>query len=490
MMPEKRHFIANMWKQGTGEEFASIDPASDEVIWRGASAGPDEVEEAVRAAKEAWEAWADKDAADRVHYLEAFAERLQTEKVELADIISRETGKPRWESLTEVAAMVSKVELSVRAYVDRCGTVVGQVGETRAITRFRPHGVIGVFGPFNLPGHLPNAHIVPALLAGNTVVFKPSEQAPLVAEKLLELWHSAGLSPGVLNMVQGGRDTGMALAGNPGLDGLFFTGSAQTGKALHRAFGGHPEKILALEMGGNNPLIVYEVSDVDAAAYVTLESAYITAGQRCTCARRLIVPLGTEGDRFLARLRTMAGEIRVGAYTEQPEPFMGPVISHDAAAGLLKAQEALEKAGGAVLVPMESMPRKGSFLCPGLMDVTEVRNLPDVELFGPFLQVLRVRDVDEALREANRTAYGLAAGLLSDDKKLYERFVRSVHAGIINWNRQTTGASGALPFGGVGQSGNHRPSGYFAADYCSYPIASLEMDQLKLPQSLPTGMKP
>lgn len=487
-MSEKPHFIADMWKQGSGEEFASFDPAFDEAIWHGTAAGREEVDQAIQAAKGAWEGWADKDPKERVACMEAFAERLRSEKAALAETISRDTGKPRWESLTEVAAMIGKVELSVRAYFDRCGTVTGQVGASRAVTRFRPHGVIAVFGPFNLPGHLPNAHIVPALLAGNTAVFKPSEQAPLVAEKLMELWQGAGLPPGVLNMVQGGKETGMTLAGHPGLDGLFFTGSAQTGKALHRAFGGQPEKILALEMGGNNPLIVHEISDIDAAAYVTLESAYITAGQRCTCARRLIVPHGAEGDRFLQRLGTLAVTIRVGAYTEQPEPFMGPVISHAAAQGLLEAQEALEKEGGEILIPLESIRSKGSFVSLGLMDVTGIENRPDEELFGPFLQVIRVRDFDQAIREANSTRYGLAAGLLSDDKDLYDRFVRRVRAGIINWNRQTTGASGALPFGGVGQSGNHRPSGYFAADDCSYPTASMEMDHPAPSQALPPGM--
>jgi succinylglutamic semialdehyde dehydrogenase len=487
-MSEKSHFIANDWKRGTGADFASIDPATDKAVWYGAEAVTAEVDEAVEAARAAFEAWANKDPADRANYLKAFAESLKAEKPGFAEAISRDTGKPLWESLTEVSAMIGKIELSLRAYSERCGTVVDQAGEAQAATRFRPHGVIAVFGPFNLPGHLPNAHIVPALQAGNTVVFKPSEQAALVGEKLVELWESADLPPGVLNMVQGGRSTGTALAGHQGLNGLFFTGSAQTGKALHRAFGGHPERILALEMGGNNPLVVFEVSDIDSAAYVTLESAYITAGQRCTCARRLIVPRGAEGDRFVARIQALIGAIRVGACTERPEPFMGPVISHQAADALLKAQEALAEAGGSILVPMASRPGKGSFLSPGLMDVTEVGQRPDEELFGPFLQVIRVSDFDEAVREANRTAYGLAAGLLSDDKGLYERFLRRVRAGIINWNRQTTGASGTMPFGGVGQSGNHRPSGYFAADYCSYPTASLEIDRLKRPSTLLPGM--
>jgi len=487
-MTEKKHYIADTWMPGTGEEFSSINPALDEVIWSGAGAGPDEVDHAVKTAQGAFGPWADRRPSERINYVRAFAERLKEQERKLAETISVETGKPRWEALGEVAAMAGKMELSIKAYYERCGTVRGQVGHMRSATRFKPHGVVAVFGPFNLPGHLPNAHIVPALIAGNTVVFKPSEQAPLVAERTCELWQATGLPPGVLNMVQGGRDTGMTLAGHPGIDGILFTGSAQTGRAIHKGFGGRPEKILALEMGGNNPLIVYEVSDLDAAAYFTAESAFITAGQRCTCARRLIVPSGIEGDRFLARLVSVMGNIRVGAFTEEPEPFMGPVISHEIADGLMEAWERLQEAGGSALFRLASLPRKGSFLSPGLMDVTRVRKRPDEELFGPFLQVIRVRDFDAAVDEANRTVYGLAAGLLSDSKALYDRFFRRIRAGVVNWNRQTTGASGSLPFGGVGQSGNHRPSGYFAADYCSYPVASLERDRLELPPSLPPGL--
>ncbi len=355
-----------------------------------------------------------------------------------------------------------------------------------AATRFKPQGVVAVFGPFNLPGHLPNGHIVPALLAGNTVVFKPSEQAPLVGQIMQEIWEAAGLPKGVLNMVQGGRKTGMSLAANSKLNGLFFTGSAEAGKALHSLCGGRPEKILALEMGGNNPLVVYGAADHNASAYLTIQSAFITAGQRCSCACRLIVEDGTRGRRFVDTLIAMMGSIRIGPYTDRPEPFMGPVISGRAAESLLAAQASLGKNGGEPLVEMKRLGSGGNFLSPGLMDVTNVSNRPDVELFGPFLQLIRVSDFDAAVREAGNTSYGLVAGLLSDDRDLYDRFYRKIRAGVVNWNRQTTGASSRMPFGGVGASGNHRPSGYYASDYCSYPVATIESERLELPsQPLP-----
>jgi succinylglutamic semialdehyde dehydrogenase len=482
------HYIGNRWIAGTGPSFASEDPATDETTWEGRAATAAEVDRAVVAARDAFEEWAGTPLSGRIRLLEAFRDRIAARRSGLAEAISRETGKPLWESHAEVDGMAVKVSVSIDAYHDRCRVVrVVRAGAANA-TRHKPHGVTAVFGPFNMPGHLPNGHIVPALLAGNTVVFKPSESAPLVGRMAMEAWENAGVPPGVLNMIQGGPETGAALAAHPGLDGLFFTGSAETGRAIHRAYGGRPETILALEMGGNNPLVVHEVSDLDAAAYLTVQSAFLTAGQRCSCARRLIVPRGGEGDRFVERLLALTGRIRVGRYTDVPEPFMGPVISRQAAEGLLRAREALEARGGVGLAAMEPVGGRTAMLSPGLMDVTAVADRPDVELFGPFLQIIRVPGFEAALREANNTAYGLAAGLLSDSRELYERFYRRIRAGVVNWNRQLTGASGYLPFGGIGISGNHRPGAYFAVDYCSYPVASIELSEIRMPERFLPGI--
>ena len=372
--------------------------------------------------------------------------------------------------------MIGKVPVSIQAYHERRKETASESGGVTSAVRFKPHGVLAVLGPFNFPGHLPNGHIVPALLAGNTIVFKPSEMTPLVAQKTVEAWEVAGLPRGALNLEQGGRATGEAIARHDGIDGVLFTGSVTVGLALHRAFAGKPHKMLALEMGGNNPLVIGEISNVDVAVETTMRSAFLTAGQRCTCARRLIVPVGTAGDRFVERLAKKMTEIRVGRFDEQPPPFMGPVISDLAAARLLEAQEDLRQRGGQVIVPMTSLGPRLAMLSPGLMDVTNVAGVEDVEHFGPFLQLIRVEDFNAAIREANRTAFGLAAGLLSDRRDQYEQFLREIRAGVVNWNRPTTGASGRLPFGGVGLSGNHRPSGYYAADYCSYPVASMESE--------------
>jgi succinylglutamic semialdehyde dehydrogenase len=483
------HFIANRWTYGEGEVFSSVDPATGEALWAGRAAGEREVREAVAAARAAFSGWAEAPLAERIRYLEAFGGQIGRHRSELAEAICRDTGKPLWEALSEVASMVGKISVSIEAHNDRCRAALAEVPGGISAMRFKPHGVIAVFSPFNLPGHLANSHVVPALLAGNTVVWKPSELAPLVAERVAELWEAAGLPAGVINMVQGGREAGRVLTAHEDLDGLFFTGSYETGRAIHAAFAGRPEAILVLELGGNNPLVVWEVADLAAAAHLTIQSAFITAGQRCTCARRLIVPEGAEGTAFLDRLLAMTARIRVGRYTDRPEPYMGPVISVQAAERLLAAQAGLARAGGESLRPLEVLEPGSGLLSPGLMDVTAVAERPDVELFGPFLQVIRVKDFASAVAEANRSAYGLSAGLLSDSRSLYEAFSHRIRAGVVNWNRQITGASGYLPFGGVGRSGNHRPSGYYAASYCAYPVASLEINELKMPAQPTPGLE-
>lgn len=476
--------IGGEWVEGRGEPFVSVDPCTGEAVWSGRAASRDDVDGAVRAARAAFPEWARRPREQRIAVLRAFAEHISRAGDEVAAAISREVGKPRWEAAAEIRLMAAKVEISIEAAEQRTSAH----GSGPAVTRFRPHGTVAVFGPFNYPGHLPNGHIVPALLAGNTVVFKPSELAPSVAEATARVWEAAGLPAGVLNVVQGGRTTGETLADNPGLDGLFFTGSVATGRALHRRLAGRPEVILALEMGGNNPLVVHGVSDPPAAAYTTVQSAYLTAGQRCSCARRLIVPRGAGGDSFLDALVAMVGGIRVGRPDDDPPPFMGPVIGVEAARRLLAIQGDLVSRGAHSLVEMRHLAKGTGLLSPGLIDVTVVADRADEEIFGPLLQVIRVDGVEDAIAEANRTAFGLAAGLLSDDEALYRRFFHEVRAGVVNWNRQLTGASSRAPFGGVGLSGNHRPSAYFAADYCAYPVASLEQPVAAIQGEIPPGL--
>lgn len=482
-------YIAGAWQNGQGEAFESLNPVTQQVLWSGQGADASQVDAAVNAARQAFAGWAKRSFDARLKVLEAFADSLKANADALARCIGEEAGKPLWESATEVTSMINKVAISVQSYRERTGEKSGPLGDATAVLRHKPHGVVAVFGPYNFPGHLPNGHIVPALLAGNCVVFKPSELTPKVAELTVKCWIEAGLPAGVLNLLQGARDTGIALAAHAGIDGLFFTGSSRTGNALHQQFAGRPDKILALEMGGNNPLVVDQVADVEAAVYTIIQSAFISAGQRCTCARRLLVPEGAWGDSLLTRLVEVSQRIEVGAFDQQPAPFMGSVISLQAARALMDAQEVLLGSGAVALLEMSQPDSNAALLTPGIIDVTEVSERSDEELFGPLLQVIRYADFDAAIAEANNTAFGLAAGLLSDSEARYQQFWLESRAGIVNWNKQLTGAASSAPFGGIGASGNHRASAYYAADYCAYPVASLETPTLALPTALTPGVR-
>ncbi|HWC45970.1 MAG TPA: aldehyde dehydrogenase family protein, partial [Casimicrobiaceae bacterium] len=265
--------------------------------------------------------------------------------------------------------------------------------------------------------------------------------------------------------------------------------SSDTGTLLHKQFGGRPEIVLALEMGGNNPLVVAEVEDIDAAVHLTIQSAFLSAGQRCTCARRIFVPQGSFGERFVARFAEVTSRIVYGLYDAEPQPFMGAVVSARAAARLVAAQERLVKAGARPLIAMTQRDPALGFVNPAIVDVSAVSALPDEEHFGPLAQIVRYASLDEAIERANDTAFGLSAGLVADDASAWERFSRTIRAGIVNWNRPTNGASSAAPFGGVGRSGNHRPSAFYAADYCAYPMASVESAQLSTPSSVSPGLR-
>lgn len=454
--------------------FRSLCPATGETVWEGRSAGPKEVGLAVERARRAFDGWSATPLLERIRFFERYRQVISDHADRLAAAIGHETGKPLWEASQEVVSMTNKVAISIQSLSERAGESEREAAFGRSVLRHRPHGVMAVYGPYNFPGHLPNGHFVPALLAGNTVVFKPSEEAPLVGEVINGLLQEAGLPYGVFNIVQGGRDTGISLAESR-IDGLLFTGSAATGAHLRRRFVDRPEVILALELGGNNPLIAWDGMP-DAAASIVVSSAFISAGQRCSCARRLIIPKGSVGDATLAAVVDYAQRLSIGSWDEAPEPAMGPLVSAHAADRVRDAYDALVASGARVVLPLRSLPdRSGAFLTPAIVDVTDME-VPDREIFGPLLQVMRVPDFDTAIRVANNTAFGLAGGLISSDQSLWDRYALRARVGVCNWNRPTTGAAASMPFGGLGASGNHRPSAFYAADYCAYPVASFEAE--------------
>lgn len=457
-------------------ELVSYEPATGAELWR-ASIG--DVAFEVAAARAAWADWAARPVTFRIEALRRFANTVRARAEAFADVIARETGKPLWEARTEVETVLAKVDISITAYGERTGQRrLDSPSHSRMALRHKPHGVLAVLGPYNFPAHLPNGHIVPALLAGNAVIFKPSEKTPASGAFLVDCYHAAGIPPGCVRLLVGGADEGRALAAHPGIDGLLFTGSARTGIALNRQFADMPEKILALEMGGNNPIVVWDAPDIYSAAVLVVQSAFTTAGQRCTAARRLIVERRL-ADPLLEEVGKLCDRMIIGDPHADPAPFMGPVIDNDTADLLTESFLALSAYGGRPVRYMQRLIDDRPFLTPGIIDMSETSERADIELFGPLLQVFRADRFEDAIAEANDTRYGLSASLVSQDPHLYDRFWANIRAGIVNWNRPTNGASSAAPFGGIGWSGNHRPSAYYAADYCAYPVVSAEAEQAR-----------
>lgn len=455
-------------------EIVSFEPATGAEVWRGKVG---DVEDVVARARRAWPTWAAQPLATRIELVRRFANEVRKDADKLATMIARETGKPMWEARTEVESVINKVEISVRAYADRTSQrKLDSALQGTAALRHKPHGVMAVLGPYNFPAHLPNGHIVPALIAGNVVIFKPSEKTPATGEMLAQCFHRAGISAAIVQVLIGGPQEGQALVAHDGIDGVLFTGSVHAGIAINRRLASNPGKIVALEMGGNNPMVVWDTPKIQDAATLIVQSAFTSAGQRCTAARRLIVKASMY-DQIIDEVKRLADRIIVGAPFDEPSPFMGPVIDNRTADGLTESFVYLLSSGGRPIKHMVRLQPDLPFLSPAIIDVTDVAERPDVELFGPLLQVVKVNDFDEAIAEANNTRFGLAASLIGGDPQDYNRFWANIRAGVVNWNRPTNGASSAAPFGGVGLSGNHRPSAYYAADYCAYPVASSEMDQ-------------
>ena len=488
IIKSKGNFINGKWVTCNGNSFNSFSPVNDELLWEGSFSTEDDVKYAVESARAAFDIWSQLSIEERIKYIKKYIEIVEASKEELAEYISYEVGKPYWESLTEVNSIIGKLEPCIEAYNLRNQTIIREQADgSKSVTRFKPHGVVGIIGPYNFPAHMPNGHIMSALLAGNTIVLKPSEKVPFVSEKVMNFWEKAGLPNGVINMVQGDKTISEKLCLNYDIKGIFFTGSKKAGQnieelCLHK-------KICVLEMGGNSPYIVWDTDNIDSAVITIIQSSFITSGQRCSTARRLILPKNKFGDLFLDRLVEVTKKIKVGKPKDEPQVFMGSLKSEELVNNIINKQEELVNVGAKILIESKRIPELGnSFITPGIIDVTFVNKKIDEEIIGPFLQVTRVETFKDAIEKANDSCYGLAAGIITEDKNLYKEFENKIQAGIISWNKPLTGASKFAPFGGIKDSGNYRPSGFLATDYCVYSTASMEIEKVQDVKKMPNGI--
>lgn len=468
------NFIAGRWCELAGDAITSTNPANpDEIIWQGSPIAS-YVDDAVKAARAALPAWAGLSLEQRVAHLRKWQQVTNKHADDMARLITAEMGKVLSESLFEAKALAGKVDITLEDYsLGRVRDYEVAVTDTRSgYCRFKPHGVMAVIGPFNFPAHLPNGHFVPALLMGNTVIVKPSEKTPAVGQKLGEMMQEAGLPDGVFNVVQGAGDISAKLVSHEGINGILFTGSWNVGRKILQANLDKPGRIIALEMGGNNPSVVMDDAHLKQAVLEHVRAAFSTTGQRCTCTRRIIVQRGI-AEKFIPAFCKAASTLMIGPGDSTEPVFMGPLAVAEGVQQVLDFQQELADAGGRVLLEASRMDRPGHFVTPSVVEVNRFTVERDREVFGPLVQIAVVDTLDEAIEQANATHYGLAASIFTTDDAAYERFFREVNAGCINRNTGTAGASSKLPFGGLGHSGNNRPAAAFSVDYCAYPVANM-----------------
>lgn len=442
------------------------------------------VDDAVSAARTAFPSWRRLGQARRAELLRAYQAQLKLHADDLARCIAREIGKPLWEAKTEVGAMVNKVDVSLgegAAFVK--DTVIADLpGEIR----HRPHGVAAVLGPFNFPGHLPNGQLVPALLMGNTVVFKPSDKGAGTAVLMAKCFEAAGFPAGVFNLVQGAVPTAEKLVTHPGLDALLFTGSVPVGQRIVAANAHRPGLMVALELGGKNATLVLDDCELERTVRELAFSGFATAGQRCTATSRVIVTKGI-AERLVERLAAAARSVTVG-HVFDDGVFMGPVISEATRSQLLAAQAKAVSGGFEAVAPggaVEVAGRRGFYVRPAVHvargGVTRVAGYTDAELFAPDLSVVTVDSLEQAIAVANETEFGLSAAVFTQSADAFERCADELRVGVLHWNRSSAGASGRLPFGGIGASGNHRPAGILMGQSCTYPLAVLLPQKAETP---------
>ena len=467
-------YIAGQFRALANDGIVTRDPASpDDVVWAGSPVVA-HAEEAVAAARRALPAWAALSIDARRAHLERWRETCVKHAGRLAAAISREVGKVKWEAELEAKIVAEKVTITLeeRVLARVAGFEVAAGAGKTGVCTFKPHGVMAVLGPFNFPAHLPNGHIVPALLAGNTIVFKPSEKSASVGQLLAELAHEAGFPVGVVNVVQGDGAIASRLATHPEVDGVLFTGSFPVGRKILEANLDNPGRLIALEMGGSNPAVVTAKADLRRAAIECVRAAFATTGQRCTCTRRIIVE-DAIADRFIPMALKLASTLLIAAADDGVPAFMGPLVTGDARDAVLRAQARLASSGR-LLLEASPLDRAGYFLSPGAVEVERFeRNSSEEEIFGPFVQFARASNLSHAIAQANATQFGLAASIFTEDRAEWEEFFAGVRSGCINWNAGTAGESSKLPFGGLGRSGNHRPAGAFAVDSVAYPVATM-----------------
>ncbi|MBI3607497.1 MAG: aldehyde dehydrogenase family protein [Nitrospirae bacterium] len=459
MAEQALNLINGVWKRAaSGETLTSMNPADiDESVATAPSSSAKDVDEAVAAARAAWLAWRATPAPKRGEILFRAAERLAREKESLAVVVTREMGKVLPEARGDVQEAIDMTYYMAGEGRRLSGeTVPSELPDKDAKSVRVPLGVCAQITPWNFPVAIPSWKIVPALIAGNTVVLKPSAVTPLCATRFVQILHEAGLPPGVLNLVHGhGEEIGEALVSHAGVAVVSFTGSSAVGERIE-ALCGRLHRAVCTETGGKNPLIVMDDADLDLAIEGALWGGFGTSGQRCTAASRVIVHHAVY-DAFTARFVEAAKKLRVGPGLE-PATDVGPVINAAQKQKVLDYIEIGKKEGAKLLCGGRAATAgklaNGHFIAPTVFgDVASTMRIAQEEIFGPVVSVIKARDLAHAIEIANGVAYGLSAAIYSRDVNKTAVAERDLDTGIVYINASTIGAEIQLPFGGTKRTG-------------------------------------
>jgi acyl-CoA reductase-like NAD-dependent aldehyde dehydrogenase len=459
-------YVAGEWTSGEhGARMEATSPATGEVIGTVPEGAREDVRRAIRAANEAWPAWAARSAFERAAAMERIAQIIRERREDLAWTLTSDQGKPlQAEAYDEVDELIEYFRMAGADATRLDGFMPPSVDASKRVFLYRvPRGVVGVITPWNWPYTMPAEAIAPALASGNAVVWTPASSTSICSVKLAECIADAGLPAGVFNMITGpGSVVGDEVAGNPGTQAIAFIGSVTTGQRVAERAAG---KALLLEMGGNGPMVVLDDADLDAAAGASLTSAFLCAGQSCTAGERFLVQEGVY-DAFLERLQVrMEHEIQLGD-PFSPETTLGPLNNESTAQKMDRhVADALERgaeliAGGA---RAEGFPTRLYYRPTVLGHVTDEMEVAREETFGPVVPVTAIRDDSEALRAVNSSSYGLLCAVWTRDLTRGLRFAESVRTGWVNVNASSNHWESHLPFGGRAgsQSGVGRVGGRY-----------------------------
>ena len=438
------------------------------------------IESVIVSAQKGFESWRKTSFEERITFLKKYQEIVRSKKDDIALALALEVGKPLWEAKTEAAALDTKVSVTITDSYERIKqeTIKDVMPKIDGHILYKPLGPSFVIGPFNFPCHLANGQILSALLAGNSIIFKPSEKTIYSAQLMMECFHAAGFPPGVINFINGTGYTAGKITADKRIKGVFFTGSKNIGLKILENTHKDLNKLVALELGGKNSTILHHDTNISHALPELLRACFLTSGQRCTSTSMILVHRKIEQE-FINQFKAVTQKIRVAHPTSTPDPFMGPLIDAEAQKLYFEFCNFGKQEGAEEILAPQSLDvgYEGFYVSPSI----HYANKPNLngkfiqeEIFGPNCFFVPYDDIEEAIKIANCTQYGLAASVFTRNPDIYKLCLRDIDAGLINLNRSTVGATARLPFGGLKNSGNHHPAAVSMIDHCVGTVASLE----------------